>query len=291
MAREQERAVAQGVVLRRNALGREFIEIAHARVSARISVEGAHIVSCIPAGQKPLLWLSPEEPEMPGIPLRGGIPICWPWFGNERHGPAHGIARTSRWTLKDVRVTETEVHVSLGLASQDMARQLPDERWEVSVDFILGEDLQVTLVTTNTGASVQSLGQALHTYLPVSDIGQVSVLGLEGCTYRNQLTGSLEQQAGAIHIAEEVDRIYQGAVAGVHMVDPEDRISIVATGSGSTVVWNPWRNKALQLGHFPADGYRHMLCIETANAGADTRALQPGETHRLRARISRRLPG
>ena len=284
---EQVTAIAEGVVLRRNEQGRDFIEIVHARVSARISLEGAHIVSCVPAGQRPLLWLSPLEPELPGTPLRGGIPICWPWFGGERPGPAHGVARSSLWALQTVTVTEAEVRVCLELPATAMGQLPPGEHWQLNVEFILGADLQVSLLTTNSGTQAQTLGQALHTYLPVSDINQVQVLGLDGCTYRDQLTGKHMHQAGPVRFGQEVDRVYQGDVGQVALVDPEDRIGIQSSGSHSTVVWNPWRDKALRLGHFPAEGYLHMLCIESANAGEDVRVLQPGETHRLSARIGR----
>lgn len=287
MTQAHETSIAEGVALRRNQHGREFIEIVHANVNARIALEGAHIVSCTPAGQKDLLWLSPQEPELPGAPLRGGIPICWPWFGNQRPGPAHGVARSALWVLHDLTVSKDQVRVCLELPSTTIERLLLEEQWQLSVEFVLGQELQVTLVTTNTGTQVQPLGQALHTYLPVSDIDRVEVLGLDGCAYLDQLTGHTEQQAGAVRFTGEVDRIYQGDVTQVTLVEPADRIEIHATGSRSTVVWNPWRDKALRLGHFPADGYQHMLCIESANAGADVRVLQPGETHRLTARIRR----
>ncbi|GGD02750.1 D-hexose-6-phosphate mutarotase [Halopseudomonas salina] len=285
-SRQETQQLAAGVTRLRNSNGREFIEVAHPRVSARIALEGGHLVSCLPAGQKPLLWLSPQEPEVPGKPLRGGVPLCWPWFGNERSGPAHGIARTGLWELESVVVTDEAVQINLELPQSEMAIHIPDEHWKLGVQFILASDLQVTLTSTNTGSKAQILGQALHAYLPVSDITQVEIKGLDQASYLDQLTGKEEVQLGPVRFSQEVDRIYHGAIGAVQLEDAGETITVAGSGSGSTVIWNPWVKKSRRLGHFPEDGYREMLCIETANAGHDRRVLDPGETHSLSTRIS-----
>lgn len=286
-SRQVIQKLAPGVTRLRNSNGREFIEVVHPRVTARIALEGGHLVSCVPAGQKPLLWLSPQEPEVPGKPLRGGIPLCWPWFGSERSGPAHGIARTGLWELESVAVSDEEVQICLELPQAEMAIHIPDERWELRVQFILAGDLQVTLTSTNTGGTAQTLGQALHTYLPVSDITQVEIKGLDKTTYLDQLTGKEEVQLGPVRFSQEVDRIYHGAIGAVQLEDTGETITVAGAGSSSTVIWNPWVEKSRRLGHFPEEGYREMLCIETANAGPDRRILEPGETHSLSTRVSR----
>ncbi|WP_373187508.1 D-hexose-6-phosphate mutarotase [Halopseudomonas sp.] len=285
----QAQRLAEGITRLPNRHGRDFIEIEHPLVSARISLEGAHIVRCIPTGQKPLLWLSPQEPELPGIALRGGIPLCWPWFGNQRSGPAHGIARTALWELQEVVVQESGVHITLQLPMTAMPHQLPDEQWKVRVRFELAKELTVALITTNSGKAEQALSQALHTYLPVSDITSCQINGLDGIEYLDQLTALDEVQQGPVCVDEEMDRIYHGAIGTVEVCDADERIEVTGSGSRSTVVWNPWQAKSRRLSHFPAEGYQQMLCIETANAGADTRILQPGETHTLSARIRRRV--
>lgn len=286
--RMASRRLAKGVALLCNAHGREFIEVTHPLVSARISIEGAHIVGCVPVGQKPLLWLSPEEPELPGTPLRGGIPLCWPWFGNERPGPAHGIARTSKWELDDVAVGESGVRITLVLPQEEIFRQLHGEHWQLKVEFLLDEALEVRLTTSNCGVGAQPLGQALHTYLPVSDISQSRITGLNGIAYIDQLTGAVAEQYGEVRVNEEVDRIYHGHIGALQLLDGDDgRIDVECSGSRSAVIWNPWQDKSRRLSHFPAEGYRQMLCIETANAGPDVRHLQPDETQVLSARISR----
>jgi glucose-6-phosphate 1-epimerase len=286
----QPHYLAQGVALVCNAHGREFIEISHSLLCARISIEGAQIISHVPVGQEPLLWLSPEEPELPGIPLRGGIPLCWPWFGDDRQGPAHGIARISKWEIEDVAVSESSVRIILVLPQAEITRQLPAEQWNLKVELLLSDELEVRLTSTNCGTQPQPLSQALHTYLPVSDIHHSRVVGLNGLSYVDQLTGKVTEQQGDVQITEEVDRIYFGDIGTLRLLDGDKgRIDVECAGSCSSVIWNPWQDKARRLKHFPSEGYRQMLCIETANAGTDTRHLQPGETQVLTTRISRCL--
>lgn len=272
-----------------NAHGRDFLEVRHPCVEARIALEGAHIISCIPAGQGDLLWMSPVDEQKPGTPLRGGIPICWPWFGNERPGPSHGIARTSQWTVNSVVDAGSELTLTLELPRSRIKARLPDEDWSLQIEFVLGKSLRVSLITTNTGAAPQQLSQALHSYLPVQDIREARIWGLEGAEYLDQLTGIDQiRQQGAVTFSGEVDRIYQGHSATVQLEDGGEHYLLVQRqGSHSVVVWNPWIDKSARLGQFPSDGYKTMVCIEAANAGADRRLLRPGESHTLQTDIRR----
>lgn len=275
--------------LRRNIHGREFLDIHHPAVQARISLEGAHIVACTPAGQGPLLWMSPVDPEVPGRPLRGGIPICWPWFADERDGPAHGIARTSPWILKGCSSSAHQIRLLLTLPEAEIIRQLPDESWRVEAEFVLGQGLQLSLTTTNTGDKPQSLSQALHSYLPVDSIHKTQIWGLESCRYADKATGVAEnRQQGPVRFEGEVDRIYHGHQGPVQLHDGSKVfIQVSREGSQSVVVWNPWIDKSARLSQFPPDGYLGMVCIEAANAGPDGRVLEPGESHTLCTEIKR----
>ncbi|UAW99916.1 D-hexose-6-phosphate mutarotase [Halopseudomonas nanhaiensis] len=258
-------------------------------MQARIALEGAHIISCVPAGQGDLLWMSPVDEQKPGTPLRGGIPICWPWFGNERPGPSHGIARTSRWNVAKVLDTGSDVVLTLELPRSDIKAQLPDEDWSLQVEFVLGKSLRMSLTTVNTGSKPQRLSQALHSYLPVRDIREARIWGLEGAEFLDQLTGvDRVRQQGAVTFSGEVDRIYQGHSATIQLEGGSEHYLIVQRqGSQSVVVWNPWVDKSARLGHFPPDGYKTMVCIEAANAGSDGRVLAPGQSHRLQTEIVR----
>lgn len=272
-----------------NAQGREFLCIHHPSVSARISLTGAHLVSCQPAGQADLLWFSPADEELPDTALRGGIPICWPWFGNERpDAPAHGIARTARWELIRVEQCADHVRITMALPEAVIARALPNELWTVQVVFELGQELKVSLTSCNTGAIAQPLSQALHTYLPVMDIARVELSGLAGVDFFDKLANA--ERSGkdeSLKVDGELDRIYHGYTGAVrlHCTDMPDRI-ITREGSSSLVVWNPGPDKSATLSQFPADGYRCMICVEAANAGKDQRLLAPGEMHTLATRLS-----
>lgn len=275
--------------LSHNAHGRSFLDINHPCVQARIALEGAQIISCKPKGQGDLLWMSPADEQKPGTPLRGGIPICWPWFGNERPGPSHGIARTSQWRLTSVVDEGEQLRISMELPGPIISQQTPDADWQLKIEFLLGSSLDVSLTTTNTGAQPQFLSQALHSYLPVSDIRETRVWGLEDAEFLDQLTGvnHLRQQ-GPVTFSAEVDRIYYGHSQTIQLDDASAHYLVIQReGSDSVVVWNPWIDKSQRLGQFPADGYLTMVCLEAANAGPDRRTLAPGETHTLRTVIKR----
>ncbi|SDS30373.1 glucose-6-phosphate 1-epimerase [Halopseudomonas litoralis] len=283
----QTEALPPEVRLVSNQHGRRFLQIEHPAVQACIALQGAHIIECIPAGQPPLLWMSPMDPCKPGTALRGGVPVCWPWFADERDGPAHGIARTSDWQLLEARADSTSVHLVLRLPQEDIARQLPDEGWTVKIEFTLGVALEIALTTTHTGTGPQRLSQALHSYLPVADIAKAEVTGLQGCCYIDKLNGATLTQQTAVRFDAEVDRIYFNHNADLQLRSRTDVLDIHREGSESVVVWNPWLEKSRHLSQFPDDGYRTMVCIEAANAGPDGRTLEPGSTHTLKTVISR----
>ncbi|MFA5678228.1 MAG: hypothetical protein WC953_07425 [Pseudomonas sp.] len=212
--------IPEEVRLTVNEHGREFLDIEHAAVRARIALQGGHIIHCVSAGERPLLWMSPADPCRPDTALRGGIPVCWPWFGNERDGPAHGIARTAHWRLRLAEADRTSVRLVLELPAEQISRQLPDEHWAVELEFVLGTSLKVTLTTTNTGSREQILSQALHSYLPVDDIGNARIHGLDGVRYLDKLRkGATSTQSGVIQIDEEVDRVYFDTQADVLLSD------------------------------------------------------------------------
>ena len=286
---DEAASLPDNIQLIRNEHGRAFLDISHPRVKARIALQGAHITSCVPTGQGDLLWMSPAEDGRPDRPLRGGIPICWPYFGNERPGPSHGIARISDWSFKSAVDTGDHIRLVLGLPGEIIKRQLPEEDWQVQVEFELSKSLSVALRTTNTGKNTQMLSQALHSYLPVRDIHEARLWGLEGAEFFDQLTGvEHNRQQGPVTFAGELDRIYHGHSSPIQLDDSSQHYLVVTReGSESVVVWNPWIGKSARLGQFPADGYKTMVCIEAANAGPDARVLAPGESHTLVTRIFR----
>lgn len=274
------------LVLTHNSTGKAFLQIEHPAVRALIALEGAHLVSCIPAGQSDLLWMSPVDTQAPGGVLRGGVPLCWPWFGSARSGPAHGIARRNLWQLDQADTDQHGVRLRFSLPTATIRSALPNESWALSFEVSLGATLQMALTTRNTGQTAQPLSQALHSYLPVSDITQVRVEGLAGARYLDQLSGEIQRQQGALRIDQEVDRIYLDHREPLYLHDGDRILEVRRSGSASVVLWNPWQDKSTRLDNFPAEGYRQMLCIEAANADADTRLLNPGEQHTLTCEVS-----
>lgn len=261
--------------------------------SAVVALQGAQVLSWVPRQDQPdVLWCSPLSRLGLGKPVRGGIPVCWPWFGPHADAalalPAHGFVRAVPWAVEsaDLRPGTASVTfaVSLTAAQQAVAG---DVRARLRVN--LGSDLEIELITTNNGAVPVSLTEALHTYFAIGDIGAVSVAGLAGQTYLDQLTGLDATQSGAITFDQETDRIYWDTSGKILRIQDEAlgrSIDIGASGSASTVIWNPWHEKAVRLGDMPPDGYRTMLCAETANVGPrNAVSIAPGDTHTLAARF------
>jgi glucose-6-phosphate 1-epimerase len=201
--------------------------------------------------------------------------------------PAHGFVRTRPWRVLSAHADENGTRLTL----------TPDEgpshpAWphtaEVSLEIGLGASLMLSLSTHNTGPSAFLLTQALHSYFRVQDISNIEVDGLQRVPFIDQLDpGALKAENGPVRIAGEVDRIYQDITRPVTIVEGGDRrIAIQSRGSASAVLWNPWIEKAVRLGDMGADGHRHMVCVETANAGADVITLAPGARHTLTVIIS-----
>lgn len=275
---------------------------------ATICLQGGHVIDWRCQGQaEPVLWLSREAQFAVGKSIRGGIPVCWPWFGPyaaavapeqaaapavARAGvagadyPAHGFARTATWQVADGDVAaDGTVRLTLLLSSEAMPAAMWPHAAELQLDIRLGSTLQLELTTRNTGASSFILGEALHTYFNISDIGAVSVGGLHGVEYWDTVGQVvLKRQSGPITFDGETDRVYIHSPQACVIEDPgyARRIHVRKHGSLSTVVWNPWTAKAERMGDLgQPDGWRQMLCVESANAWDNKMTLLAGETHTL----------
>lgn len=270
------------------------IEVKTAFSTATIALQGAHIMTWQPKGQKPVIWLSPKAKFAPGKSIRGGVPICWPWFGphaSDSTYPGHGFARTIPWTLLDARkLPDGRVRLEFAPEMNDAARAQWPHASTVKYGITVGQELAIGLATKNTGSTSFQLGQALHTYFTVGDIHQASIAGLAGCTYIDKVAGNKrKKQQGAVSFAGEMDRIYLGTAGCCGIIDPALKRTILITGTGSrsTVVWNPGAEKAAKMGDFGRTGGKSgentMVCVETANAADDVITLAPGETHRMTA--------
>ncbi|ODV04020.1 MAG: dihydroxy-acid dehydratase [Thiobacillus sp. SCN 63-57] len=260
---------------------------------ATICLQGAHVVSFRPKSQHaPVVWVSDAAKFAPGKSIRGGAPVCWPWFGahdTESGYPAHGFARTVPWTVTGSRKrNDAKTEITLQLVENDQTRAQWPHATRLALTVIVGDKLEMHLATTNTGAAPVKIGEALHTYFHISDIGAVQVGGLEGATFHDKVDNfATKKQSGAIAFNGEVDRVYVNTPADCVIVDAglKRRIRIAKTGSQSTIVWTPWTEKAEKMGDMgkgkSGAGWREMVCVESANAMDNVVTVAPGETHTM----------
>lgn len=269
--------------------GLQFVTIANSHSAATVALQGAQILNWAPRREKPVIWLSPEAKFAPGKSVRGGVPVCWPWFGaheKETTFPAHGFARTAPWNViatEQCRDGATKISFELPL-DENTRKQWP-YTCELQLHVTVGVNLDIDLLTRNTGDATFTMGDALHTYFAVSDVRKVSIHGLGGAPYLDKVDGMTKKiQKGAVTISQEVDRLYQNTTADCLIDDPlwNRRIRVHKHHSASTVVWNPWIEKSAKLGDMGPRGYLSMVCVESANAGDDVVRIDAGESHRLR---------
>lgn len=272
--------------------GLPVLRVRGARATGEVYLHGGHVTAWTPAGHDPVLWMSQASRFEPGTPIRGGVPVCFPWFGPGRSGnlaPAHGLARVAEWTLVDVIDDGTDVTLVLRLTDDDVRHQPGSGQWphafEALYHVTFGAELKLALTVRNTGEEEISFEEALHTYLAVDDIHGVSVTGLEGATYLDKLAGETHTQDGAVTVSGETDRVYRSAGTAV-VADGHRRIVVAKEGSADTVVWNPWTAKAAAMADYGDDEWRGMVCVETANVLDDAVTLPAGQRQVMRARIT-----
>ncbi|MDZ4263971.1 MAG: D-hexose-6-phosphate mutarotase [Pseudomonadota bacterium] len=279
------------VVFKTGAGGLTMVEVSNAKASATIALQGAHLLSWAPKGQSPVIWLSTAAKFAPGKSVRGGIPICWPWFGpheSEASYPAHGYARTVEW---DVVSSEALANGATRLLFRFTGNEASAKMWPHATpcdyQITIGTALELELITRNQESTPVTIGQALHTYFAISDIREVDVDGLNGCPYLDKVDGlKRKQQSGTVTFSGETDRIYLDSTADCIIEDSamERRICISKRNSASTIVWNPWNEKAEQMGDLGERSYLGMVCVESANAADDVVTIPAGGEHRLYVR-------
>lgn len=274
--------------------GYPVIKVKTTTAEAQVAIQGAQVLSWIPKDADPVLYASPRAAMEPGQPFRGGIPICWPWFGHETDDPTkpqHGFARTRFWELTEATSGAANARLAFRLPLDSETRLLFPYSCEVTVDISIGEKISVTLKTRNTGEELFQIGGALHTYLSVGDISRVQVEGLTECHYIDKVPDKPVEvfQDKPLKIEEEVDRIYR-SMASVLLRDLTRSRSVFVdkAGSRSTVVWNPWIERSKQIKDLPDRDYKEFVCIEAANAAKDRPTVRPNRTHRLETTIGLR---
>lgn len=259
--------------------------------TAAITPYGAHLLSCTFASDSnDLLFLSPKAIFQEGIPIRGGVPICWPWFGPDplqKGRPDHGLARTRMWNVASSALTpDSGCSVTFELTDTPETFAIWPHRFRLTLTLTVGKTLTMELTTENRGDTPMELTQALHTYFSVGEISHTSITGLEGFTYADKTDGGIEKtQNGAIRIDAETDRVYpfDGRDIILHDDTLKRTVRITCEGSRSVVVWNPWIRVCEQKADLSAEDYKKTVCIETANADNDSITVQPKQSYTLKA--------
>lgn len=266
--------------------GLSRFQIRTATAQGQLFLHGAHLAAWQPAGHQPVLWLSGSSWFQPGRPIRGGVPICFPWFGPHPQDPAlpaHGSARLQEWQLQQ---TQADDDGTLRLVLQTVVGNF-QLRYEICPGAELS--LQLDCQLSPDATEPEKFEAALHTYLQVSDIRGVWITGLENSGYLNKVPQPEWCAASGqpIEFTAETDRVYQGTADTVVLHDPglQRRIEISKQGSLSTVVWNPWIDKSRRMPDFGDDEWTGMVCIETACVGEHAVVLQPGQSHRMSALV------
>ncbi|MDP2501761.1 D-hexose-6-phosphate mutarotase [Vibrio splendidus] len=265
--------------------GVKLVRVIHDKANAAISLFGGHVVSFQPQGQQDLIWMSQQAKFDGKTALRGGIPVCWPWFGRIA-APAHGFARSSEWQLVEHRESEAGVIVSLGLKPNEETLAVWPHQFDARLNVEIGDQLKVTLDVKNTDSQPWTFSGALHTYLNVGDIHNTTTTGM-GAEYIDSLQGGKICQGGSeLALTDTIDRVYTQPEAQIFVADKNlDRtLTVENHGHNSAVLWNPWAEGATAMGDMQDDGYLTMMCVESTLHAPSLEAgktLQPGESHQL----------
>lgn len=270
--------------------GLPMIQIKTTKAKALISIHAGQVLSYQPAGEsEEVMFLSAKAYYQDGKAIKGGAPICWPWFGADPEGkgrPGHGFVRNRGWNVVATEVLSNgDIKVTVGLDDTPETQAIWPHSFSLRQEIIIGDSLNLSLITRNTGKEKFSITQAFHTYFKVGDITRAKVLGLAGCDYLDKTGGGSVQkhQTGDVIIDAEVDRIYLN-VGNTLTIDDSvlnRRIQITSQGSKTAVVWNPWEKIAKDMADLEDADYQRLLCVETTNAATDVAEVAPGRECRL----------
>ncbi len=264
--------------LRSFANGFEYIEVQNSAAHAKIALQGAHIFEYT-TEKGALLWLSQTSKFEAGSAIRGGIPICWPRFGNlDKSLPQHGFARIFLFeliTVEEVNEDLTQVH--LQLKSSSASKKIWNYDFTLDIVFHISETLSISMRTTNESAEEFLLTQAFHTYFQVQNIENITIEGLEGVEFLDTLTGTKKVETQALKIVAETDRVYLSVTKDICLREDDREVLIHAENSNSAIVWNPWIEKCFKMSAMQPEAYKEFVCIESANAFDDFKIVKPNE--------------
>jgi glucose-6-phosphate 1-epimerase len=263
--------------------------------TAEIYLHGAQITSWLPAHTtQDVLFLSTQSFFQPGKAIRGGIPVCWPWFRAKADNPtaqSHGLVRTKSWTLDSITHTAEDNTVTITLSTGNTAETeaLWPHAFHLQLRITVGATLQLELTATNTGAAPFIFEEALHTYFHIADIHAVHVRGLANTPYLDNTDNNREKStASDLTFTAATDNAYLDTESPLELIDPgfHRTLRTEKVHSRTTVAWNPWREAAAKLPDLADDEWTRMACVEAANIRADAITLAPGVHHTLTSTLS-----
>jgi glucose-6-phosphate 1-epimerase len=271
--------------------GLQKVRINGPEAAGEIYLHGAHITSWKPTGEEEMLFLSSQSRWEDGHAIRGGVPICFPWFGgkaDDPKAPAHGFVRTKVWQLDSIAQIGEGVAVSLFTESDEDTKRWSPAEFRLDYRVTFASELRLELMVTNTGKAVLRFEEALHAYHSVGNILNARVGGLHAVDYIDKTDSNRKKfQRGEIAIVSETDRVYLDTRAAIELEDPvlRRRTRVAKENSRTTVVWNPWVQKAHSLSDFADDEWIQMICIETSNVSDFAVELAPGQQHNMKALV------
>jgi D-hexose-6-phosphate mutarotase len=280
------------VTLARGNGGLPKINIATGRSTAEIYLHGAHVTGFRKNGEPPLLFLSRRGEFVPGRPIRGGVPVCFPWFGRREGDLAHGFARITDWEpVKTSDAADGAVTLHFHLPETPGRAAWNNLRTEFTVT--VSDKLTMELTATNESAAAMDIENCLHTYFHVGDINRISITGLQGAPFDDFAAGAAGTRGveddSALRITRETNRVHPGSTGTVEIHDAQLKrtIRVEKSNSSSTVVWNPWTTQKLPDDFDPAE-HRQMVCVESGNVKRNKLSLPPGKSTSLKVVLSSR---
>lgn len=275
--------------------GLQFIEIDNSLAVARIALQGAHVDWWRPKSAKhDVLWLSSNARYESGRSIRGGVPICWPWFGKHPTDDSfcvHGFARVIPWKLlESSQLKNGATKLILKMLPTDAVTKQLTYPFELVLTIIVGESLYMNLKTTNLSDNPFMISEGYHTYFYISDIENIKVTGLENSLYTDKIDNfNRGIEKSSITFKAEFDRVYSNTSNDCYIEDEKFNrvITIKKSNSNSTVVWTPWKEKAKNMGDMGEENeWRRMVCVETANTFENSVMIYPKLSHSIATEYS-----
>lgn len=265
------------------------VQITGAFGQGEVYLHGAHVTSWKPAGQDEVIFVSTKSRWEDGQAIRGGIPVCFPWFRAKAHNPkapAHGVVRTRTWQLQSIDETKDGVAITLYTGSDEQTRSWWPGEFRLVHRVTFGSALKLELICKNIGKEPFRFEEALHTYNRVADVGQAKVHGLNGTRILDNTDSNKEKtQGGDLTISSKTDNAYMDTTGNVDVLDTQlhRRIRLSKENSFTTVVWNPWQDGATSLKDLGEGEWKQFLCVEASNILSCAADVAPGEEHKITA--------